>query len=78
MLVEWPPFGALSLAPRGALEAELDRISVQAEMGMQEGREKRTRDIAAKQSAEQHAEFQKRMASTNPWRTLSERIPVQN
>jgi len=49
-----------------AREAELERISAQAEMGTQEGREKRTRDIAAKRSAERRAEFQKRAASVNP------------
>ncbi len=50
-----------------AREAELERISAQAELGTQEGREKRTRDIAAKRSAERRAEFQKRAASVNPW-----------
>jgi len=50
-----------------AREAELERISAQAEMGTQEGREKRTRDIAAKRSAERRAEFQKRAASVDPW-----------
>ncbi|GAA0216387.1 DNA-binding protein [Halobaculum roseum] len=49
-----------------AREAELERISAQAEMGTQEGRAKRTREIAAKRSAEQRAEFQKRAASVNP------------
>ncbi|WP_396614044.1 DNA-binding protein (plasmid) [Haloferax sp. S1W] len=49
-----------------AREAELERISAQAELGTQEGREKRTRDIAAKRSAERRAEFQKRAASVNP------------
>ncbi|WP_136591185.1 replication factor A [Salinigranum halophilum] len=49
-----------------AREAELERISAQAEMGTQEGREKRTRDIAAKRSARQRAKFQKRAASVNP------------
>jgi len=49
-----------------AREAELERISAQAEMGTQEGREKRTREIAAKRSAERRAEFQKRAASVNP------------
>jgi len=33
-----------------AREAELERISAQAELGTQDGREKRTRDIAAKRS----------------------------
>ncbi|ELY99593.1 hypothetical protein [Natrialba aegyptia] len=50
-----------------AREAELERINAQAELGTQEGREKRTRDIAAKQSAERRVEFQKRAASVNPW-----------
>ena len=50
-----------------AREAELERISAQAEMGTQEGREKRTRDIVAKRSAERRAEFQKRAASVDPW-----------
>jgi ssDNA-binding replication factor A large subunit len=49
-----------------ARDAELERISAQAEIGTQEGREKRTRDIAAKRSAERRAEFQKRAASVNP------------
>ncbi|AUV84453.1 DNA-binding protein (plasmid) [Salinigranum rubrum] len=49
-----------------AREAELERISAQAELGTQEGREKRTRNIAAKRSAERRAEFQKRAASVNP------------
>jgi len=59
-----------------AREAELERISAQAEMGTQEGREKRTRDIAAKRSAERRAEFQ-RAASVNPWRTRSETIRAE-
>ncbi|QLG29962.1 replication factor A (plasmid) [Halorarum halophilum] len=50
-----------------AREAELERISAQAEMGTQEGREKRTRHIAAKRYAERRAEFQKRAASVDPW-----------
>jgi len=50
-----------------AREAELERISAQAELGTQDGREKRTRDIAAKRSAERRVEFQKRAASVNPW-----------
>jgi len=50
-----------------AREAELERISAQAELGTQDGREKRTRDIAAKRSVERRAEFQKRAASVNPW-----------
>src|SRR6056297_389226 len=50
-----------------AREAELERISAQAELGTQDGREKRTRDIAARRSTERRAEFQKRAASVNPW-----------
>ena len=50
-----------------AREAELERISAKAEMGTQEGREKRTRDIAAKRSAARRTEFQKRAASVDPW-----------
>ena len=49
-----------------AREAELERISAQAELSQQEGRAKRTRDIAAKRSAERRVEFQKRAASVNP------------
>jgi len=59
-----------------AREAELERISAQAELGTQDGREKRTRDIAAKRSVERRAEFQKRAASVNPWRTQNERTLV--
>ncbi|MDS0296598.1 DNA-binding protein [Halogeometricum luteum] len=50
-----------------AREAELECISAKAELGTQEGREKRTRDIAAKRSAERRAEFQRRAASVDPW-----------
>ena len=50
-----------------AREAELEHISAQAELGMQEGREKRTRDIAEERSGERRAEFQKRAASVDPW-----------
>jgi len=50
-----------------AREGELERISAQAEMGTQEGREKRTRDIVTKRSAERRAKFQKRAASVDPW-----------
>lgn len=50
-----------------AREAELERISARAEMGTQKGREKRTRDIAAKRSAERRTEFQKRAASVDSW-----------
>jgi ssDNA-binding replication factor A large subunit len=49
-----------------AREAELERISAQAELGGQEGRERRTRDIAAKRSAKRRTEFQKRRASVDP------------
>ncbi|MFC7209219.1 SOSS complex subunit B family protein [Natronoarchaeum sp. GCM10025321] len=49
-----------------AREAELERISAQAELGPQDGREQRTRDIAAKRSTERRAEFQKRAASVDP------------
>jgi ssDNA-binding replication factor A large subunit len=49
-----------------AREAELERVSAQAELGTQEGREKRTRDIAAKRSAKRRTEFQKRRASVDP------------
>jgi hypothetical protein len=49
-----------------AREAELEHISAQAELGTQDGREKRTRDIAAERSAERRVEFQKRAASVNP------------
>jgi len=49
-----------------AREAELEHISAQAELGTQDGREKRTRDIAAERSAEWRVEFQKRAASVNP------------
>jgi len=48
-----------------AREAELEHISAQAELSQQEGRAKRTRDIAAKRSAERRVEFQKRAASVN-------------
>jgi len=41
-----------------AREAELEHISAQAELGTQDGREKRTRDIAAERSAERRVEFQ--------------------
>ncbi len=49
-----------------AREAELERISSQAEFGMQDGREKRTRDIAAKRSLKRRMGFQKRRASVDP------------
>ncbi|RLM62815.1 SOSS complex subunit B family protein [Halorubrum sp. Atlit-26R] len=49
-----------------AREAELDRISAKAELGTQDGREKRTRDVAAKRSAARRVKFQKRAASVDP------------
>ena len=50
-----------------AREAELERISAKAELGTQDGREKRTRDVAAKRSAARRVKFQKRAASVDPW-----------
>ena len=50
-----------------AREAELERISVQAELGGQDGREERTRAVAAQGSSERRAEFQRRAASVDPW-----------
>jgi ssDNA-binding replication factor A large subunit len=49
-----------------AREAELERISAQAELGTQDGREKRTREVAAHGSAKRRREFQKRAASVDP------------
>ncbi|WP_394341766.1 hypothetical protein [Natronorubrum halophilum] len=49
-----------------AREEELERISAQAEFGQQQGRAKRAREIAAKQSAERRDRFQKRAASVDP------------
>ncbi|AQL44692.1 DNA-binding protein (plasmid) [Halorientalis sp. IM1011] len=49
-----------------ARETELEHISAQAELGTQEGREQRTRDIAVKRSAERRGEFHKRAASVHP------------
>ncbi|GAA0296809.1 DNA-binding protein [Halarchaeum salinum] len=48
-----------------AREAELDRISAQAELSGQEGRAKRTRDVAAARCAEWRAEFDRRAASVD-------------
>ncbi|GGL36150.1 DNA-binding protein [Halarchaeum grantii] len=48
-----------------AREAELGRISAQAELGEQEGRARRTRDIAAARSAEWSREFERRAASVD-------------
>lgn len=49
-----------------AREAELEHISAQAELGTQEGREKRTRNIAVKRSPKRRTEFQRRRASVDP------------
>ncbi|WP_159905075.1 DNA-binding protein [Salinirussus salinus] len=50
-----------------AREAELERISAQAELGTQEGREQRTRAVAARGSVRRRTKFQKRAASVDPW-----------
>ncbi|ELZ41676.1 hypothetical protein C463_12117 [Halorubrum californiense DSM 19288] len=49
-----------------AREAELERISAQAELGTQDGREQRTRAVAAHGSTERRQTFQKRAASVDP------------
>ncbi len=49
-----------------AREEELERISAQAECSQQQGRAKRAREIAAKQSEERRERFQKRAASVDP------------
>ena len=49
-----------------AREAELERISAQAELGTQDGREQRTRAVAAHGSTQRRREFQKRAASVDP------------
>ena len=49
-----------------AREAELERISTKAELGTQEGRERRTRDVVSSASAKRRYEFNKRAASVNP------------
>ncbi|WP_128478942.1 replication factor A [Halorussus pelagicus] len=49
-----------------AREAELERISVRAEVSRQDGRAKRARDIAAERSKERRRGFQKRAASVDP------------
>ena len=49
-----------------AREAELERISAQAELGTQEGREQRTREVVAQGSTQRRREFQKRAASVDP------------
>jgi ssDNA-binding replication factor A large subunit len=56
-----------------AREAELERISAQAELGTQDGREQRTREVVAERSAEQREQFQKRAASANPMMADPER-----
>ncbi|MFD1600401.1 OB-fold nucleic acid binding domain-containing protein [Halobellus rarus] len=49
-----------------AREAELERIRAQAELGTQDGREQRTRAVAAQGSTQRRREFQKRAASVDP------------
>ena len=49
-----------------AREAELERISAQAELGTQDGRAQRTRAVAAHGSRQRRREFQKRAASVDP------------
>jgi ssDNA-binding replication factor A large subunit len=49
-----------------AREAELERISVQAEMGRQAGRERQSRAMARERSKQRRASFQKRAASVDP------------
>ncbi|WP_226042979.1 DNA-binding protein [Natrinema sp. DC36] len=49
-----------------AREAELERISTQAEFGQQQGRAKRARNIASRRSAERRERFQKQAASVEP------------
>jgi ssDNA-binding replication factor A large subunit len=48
-----------------AREAELARISAKAELGTQEGRAKRTREVVTKASASQRTEFDERAASVD-------------
>jgi hypothetical protein len=43
-----------------AREAELERISARAQLGRQEGRERRTREVVAEESAQRRATFQER------------------
>lgn len=52
-----------------AREAELERISAQAELGEQEGRAERARDVAGEQSRAANREFERRAASVD--RSLS-------
>ncbi len=49
-----------------AREAELEHISAQAGLGTQDGREQRTRAVAAHGSTQRRRKFQKRAASVNP------------
>jgi ssDNA-binding replication factor A large subunit len=49
-----------------AREAELEYISARAELGAQDGREQRTREIVASRSIERRTAFQKRVASVHP------------
>ncbi|GAA0291391.1 DNA-binding protein [Halarchaeum salinum] len=48
-----------------AREAELERISAQAELGEQEGRAERARDVASERSAAWNREFERRAASVD-------------
>ncbi|QLC35538.1 DNA-binding protein (plasmid) [Halarchaeum sp. CBA1220] len=48
-----------------AREAELERISAQAELGEQDGRAERARDVAAERSAAWNREFERRAASVD-------------
>ncbi|WP_224337920.1 OB-fold nucleic acid binding domain-containing protein [Haloprofundus halobius] len=50
-----------------AREAELEHISTQATLGLQEGRAERTRENVGTQSRQWRREFQKRAASVDPW-----------
>jgi hypothetical protein len=49
-----------------AREAELTRISAKADLGSQEGRAERTREVVSSASAKRRYEFNKRAASVNP------------
>lgn len=49
-----------------ARETELEYISAKAKLGTQDGRAKRSRDVAAKRSIQRRAEFQKRAANVDP------------
>ena len=50
-----------------ARAAELDRMNARAEFGSQAGRERRSREVAAKGSRRRRARFKQRAASVNPW-----------